>query len=1096
MTIPKDLLDAFDNSEVVGVIGSGLSVAAGFPSWNSLLLLMVEECERNVANFDEANELRQMLQEGLLFEVADECRTRLGNSLYRDFLQRTFLLQGVQPTPHHRLLVQLPFQALVTTNYDTLLEHAYTDESGDAGLPPVYTQNNVAQLAQLVSQKRFFILKLHGHINDIETIILTARDYQTLLHRTPAYRSALSTLIATKTLLFVGYGMRDPDLTLILSENQSVFQGYGRRHYAIMADARNVITRSLKDRFNISVLSYDSADNHAALQPFLVSLKKSIGSRSCAAVSQSRRLSDQPLPRFPYKFLDHYEIQDRDLFFGREDEGAALLELIPAHRLVVLFGRSGVGKTSFLKGSLLPSFADRGYACAYCQLTTPTLETVLDELRDSLDITGEVPADNSANAARTIVNHLRRLGKPGLIVLDQCEQLFLNQATKEADVGEFIAALIGSSRIECHVILAIREEYFAGLNNLSVQIPEVFQNRFHLTLLSLDGARRAIVNPAQRVGVSCEPTYVEAVLSDIGQQGVVEPAQLQIICTAMYRAMSPEQRVMTLDLYRNLGGAQTLLADYIGHVLGSFRETDREIARSILKCLVGAGEERRRLTRESVMLECSGRYPEGSVKAVLETLVYQRLLRVSSEREGALYELPHDYMLPYVDRWISDEERGVKRIREVLQHERSICAHLNTLIPLETARFMHLYSEKAEFNSSDMELIERSIKAGEVEQEERRQLETQLRQSQKMEAVGRLAGGIAHDFNNLLSVIVGYTELLLKRLESTDPLYREIEQINRAAKQGASLTRQLVAFGRKQVLEPKVLDLNALVTETDKLVKRLIGEDVEAITVLDPKLGSVRADSGQLEQVIMNLVVNARDAMPQGGKLTIRTANVALDDIYARSHAGVRPGLYVMLGVSDTGTGMDADTQAHIFEPFFTTKEPGKGTGLGLSTCYGIIRQSGGHIRVISELGKGSTFEVLFPTVLDAISTDRIEGEISITAQGTALVVDDEESIRQVATSMLHALGFTCVEASNGKEAVQRFREATNPFDLVLMDLIMPQLSGPEAAKQILAIDGNAKIILMSGYSVDRGELWKEVCIGFLNKPFTPTDLLRAVQKV
>ena len=382
---------------------------------------------------------------------------------------------------------------------------------------------------------------------------------------------------------------------------------------------------------------------------------------------------------------------------------------------------------------------------------------------------------------------------------------------------------------------------------------------------------------------------------------------------------------------------------------------------------------------------------------------------------------------------------------------------------------------------------------------ERHALEEQLRQSQKMEAVGRLAGGVAHDFNNLLTVIKGYSELMLDQLDGGDPMRAEVEEVQRAADRAAALTRQLLAFSRQQVLAPKVIDLNAVVSNMDKLLKRLLGEDVDLFTVLDPKIGTVRADPGQIEQVIMNLAVNARDAMPKGGKLTIETSNVMLDENYARDHATVKPGKYVMLAVSDTGIGMDAETRSHVFEPFFTTKEQGKGTGLGLSTVYGIVKQSGGYIWVYSEVNMGTTFKVYLPRV-DA-RVDQSSGAVKATPRTgheTVLLVEDEDGVRALIRQVLHRAGYTVLQARHGGEALLTCERHEGKIDLLLTDVVLTQMSGHELALRLMKIRPDMKVLYMSGYTdeavVHHGVL--TAGSAFLQKPFTNEALSRKVREV
>lgn len=380
-----------------------------------------------------------------------------------------------------------------------------------------------------------------------------------------------------------------------------------------------------------------------------------------------------------------------------------------------------------------------------------------------------------------------------------------------------------------------------------------------------------------------------------------------------------------------------------------------------------------------------------------------------------------------------------------------------------------------------------------------RDSEQQLRQSQKLEAIGQLAGGVAHDFNNLLTAINGYSALALRRLGEDHPISSCLEEIKKAGDRAANLTRQLLAFGRKQLLQPLAINLNDIVSDMIKLLKRLIGEDIQLVTKPGSGLKQIKADPGQLEQVIVNLVVNARDAMPRGGTVTIETANTTLDGAYASRHVGVTPGDYVMLAVSDTGVGMDHHTQSHIFEPFFTTKEKDKGTGLGLSTVYGIIKQSGGNIWVYSELGKGTTFKIYLPL---------IEGEVSAKAEGdpapikrgseTVLLVEDEDMVRKLASELLEENGYIVLEANGGEEAITLGKSHTEPIDLLITDVVMPKFSGKQVAEQLRAIHPETKVLFMSGYTdeaivhhgiVDSG-------IAFIQKPFSERALAQKIRDV
>ncbi len=383
---------------------------------------------------------------------------------------------------------------------------------------------------------------------------------------------------------------------------------------------------------------------------------------------------------------------------------------------------------------------------------------------------------------------------------------------------------------------------------------------------------------------------------------------------------------------------------------------------------------------------------------------------------------------------------------------------------------------------------------------DRKRLEEQFRQAQKMEAVGQLSGGIAHDFNNLLGVIIGYGEILQEGLAADHPLRSSADEILNAGRRAAALTRQLLAFSRQQVLEPKVLNVNAVVQDMESMLRRLIGENMELTSGLDPNLGTVKADQGQLEQVIMNLAVNARDAMPEGGKLLIETSNTEMDATFVRRYPyPVKPGSYVLLTVSDTGMGMDAATRARIFEPFFTTKEKGQGTGLGLSMVYGVVKQSGGYIDVYSEPGIGTTFKIYLPRADEAVAPQKPETEVATALRGheTVLMVEDEGALRTLTSNLLEMCGYVVLAAKNGAEALDISQHCTDPIDLLLTDMVMPGISGRVLADQLVQLRPRIKVVYMSGYTgqavgargiLDPGSL-------FLQKPFTRDALARKLRE-
>ncbi len=376
---------------------------------------------------------------------------------------------------------------------------------------------------------------------------------------------------------------------------------------------------------------------------------------------------------------------------------------------------------------------------------------------------------------------------------------------------------------------------------------------------------------------------------------------------------------------------------------------------------------------------------------------------------------------------------------------------------------------------------------------ERKQLEEKFRQAQKMEAVGRLSGGIAHDFNNLLGVMMGYAESIQRRLDKTHAFRESVDEIIHAGKRAGSLTRQLLAFSRQQVLNPAVLDLNLIVSDMEKLLGRVLGGDVKVATTLHAHPARVKADRSQLEQVLMNLAVNARDAMPEGGKLILQTGNVVMDEAFARQHPyPVQQGHYVLLTVSDTGTGMDAETRAKAFQPFFTTKEKGKGTGLGLSTVYGIVKQSAGYIDMFSNPGEGTTFKIYLPMTTEEAPIEKAEGEpgAPVKAGQTILLAEDEPSLRTITRSTLQECGYTVLEAKDGKEALRVSREYEGAVDLLLTDIVMPELGGHALAQELSRERPGIKIVYMSGYTASYTGLLLGMRKFFLMKPFTRDALI------
>jgi two-component system, cell cycle sensor histidine kinase and response regulator CckA len=536
---------------------------------------------------------------------------------------------------------------------------------------------------------------------------------------------------------------------------------------------------------------------------------------------------------------------------------------------------------------------------------------------------------------------------------------------------------------------------------------------------------------------------------------------------------------------------------YSGNV--RFGEKEKEILTFVSQQLASAMEHKR---NEEALRRSEVRYRsviQSAVYGIYRSSLEGRFLDVNPALIAMLgYESPEEVLAldPKRDVFVepADQERLIREIQRGARLDNIEVRWRRKDGNAITVRLSGRAVSSPEETAEVLEIIAEDVT-------ERRVLENQFRQAQKMEAVGRLAGGVAHDFNNLLMVISGYTEVLLEQTKKADPLYPKIEAIHQATDRATTLTRQLLAFSRKQLLELKVVDVNIIVADMKRLLCPLIGENIELQTTLAPDLGRTRADAGQIEQVIMNLVVNSKDAMPDGGKITIQTANAQLNNEDLRGEYNyIRPGLYVMFSVADTGQGMDKETQSRIFEPFFTTKEKGKGTGLGLSTVYGIIKQSGGYVLAESELRRGTIFRIYLPRVEEAVEPAG-PARISPTQIGgseTVLLVEDEESVRQLVRETLELKGYKVLEADNGDAALQIASGYADKIDMLITDVVMPGMSGRELSARMCASYPQTKVLYLSGYTEDaivhEGVL--DPGTAFLQKPFTLQMLSRKVREV
>jgi PAS domain S-box-containing protein len=529
----------------------------------------------------------------------------------------------------------------------------------------------------------------------------------------------------------------------------------------------------------------------------------------------------------------------------------------------------------------------------------------------------------------------------------------------------------------------------------------------------------------------------------------------------------------------------------------------KDVANDIAMALHSIESEEKRKRAEQALLESEGHFRKLFEQSIDAIFIHQssRIIDVNNRACEMLGYSKNHLLTMAIEDLHPEEDRPESRRKVDTAHRvESILFETQFTKADGTMVDVEVNSRIIDHERKIIQGIARDITERKQAEETNKKLQTQLQQSQKLESIGRLAGGVAHDFNNILTVIIGNAELLSISLGKDNPLQGRVEEISKGGERAASLTRQLLAFSRRQMLQPQVLDLNSVIPNMDKMLRRLIGEDIDLETVLAPDLGSVEADPGQIEQVIMNLAVNARDAMPTGGKLTIETANVDLDKTYASKHIAVKPGPYVMMAISDTGTGMDEETRSNIFEPFFTTKEKGKGTGLGLSTVYGIVKQSGGNIWVYSEPEKGTTLKIYLPRVEKIAETaEKVKATAeSLTGSETIMVAEDDKMVRDMARSILQQYGYSVLDAEDGESAIRLSEKYEGDVHLMLTDVVMPGMSGRVLAERLAGKRPKMKVLYMSGYTdnaiVHHGVLGKDM--NFLQKPFTVEALVKKVREV
>jgi PAS domain S-box-containing protein len=900
---PKDLIDTIVAGQAIAVVGSGLSVAAGLPSWKKLLEMMVAECEEHFPEFSDAKELRKMLAQDHYLDVAGECSKRLGKALYRDFMQRTFRAGGHRPTRQHWPLLQLPFSAILTTNYDNLIEQAFLQLNRRSAPPPVYTQKSLAELARVAGEKQFFILKLHGHMDDIDTVVLTQADYQEIIYKNVAYRTALSALMLTKTLVFIGYSLRDPDLNFILDEQVSIYQHFNRRHFAFVADPGTILSRSFAERFNIEIIPYSSKLRHRELAGLLAGLNAEVRQAQASAKRTQAKMSGHG--RLP----------------------------LPSEKLLSFM--DGLGEAFF---------------------------------------------------------HIKPDAKWGLLTQawHQITGFSINESL-DLPVAEFVH-------------------------------PEDQQR--HMTAINdvLTGRGESLHDDVRYRIKSGDYRWVEVFGAGFVEQGT------------------------------------TIIAGAIRDI------TERKQAQEDIQKLVAFV-----------------RFNPDPVIEVNKKGEPIYLNQAAAEKARALGLSDPRLLLPPNMSVLATECLGspnVKQVTETVIQNKTIAWSFFPIIPSQS---VYCYG-------SDIT--------------ERLNLEAQLRHAQKLETVGQLAAGFAHDFNNILTVIQGHAGILLGQKDRDDKDFQSANQIALAADRAGTLTRQLLMFSRRQTIQTKPVDVNHTATNLTSMLKRLLGENIQVIVKTLPPHAYVRADPGMLEQILLNLGANSRDAMPDGGQLFIVIEKAVISQTYVQEHSEARAGEFVRLRVTDTGTGMSPETLARLFEPFFTTKAAGKGTGLGLATVYGMVKQHGGWISVESTIDVGTTFEIHLPSIPheEAAREERLKLPADPRGnQERILVVDDELLIRELICAVLSDWNYKAEGCEDAHKALSIWEEQKGAFDLVLSDVVMPgQMTGKDLARKLREFRSDLKVILMTGYgaSLMEQDKWFDKNTDFLLKPFPPTELVKKVRNL
>lgn len=915
LVIPIELIEQAQRGNCVLFVGAGISVSQnGLPSGAQLAEELAHRC-----GYRE--------QDMSLPKVAQHYEMMLGRQALISYLCDRLDSPRYKPSDAHRVIADTPFKVIITTNYDVLLEQAL--RSVGKRFMKLVSNKEVA----FADESKVIIVKIHGDVQQMESIVITEDDYWDFFRTRPNIAELLGYYAATKTLLFIGYGLADPDFNRICLEVSRNLGKYKRRAYAIQLQPSEY-TRAYWRTKGIEILDADAF-------AFLKALHAAVPGVTVPPVREKiidRRAAT--LYRGPYKFLDYYETEDAGIFFGREEDTDRLLRRILSHRLVILVGKSGVGKTSLTKAGIVPALPSDHYLAIYVKGCGDDMMNVIrQQLLDTVprEVAHVAP---STELLTPLLAHIEAtLDLVVVIFLDQFEEFFVNLGDRaRLSFGDKLSQVLSTGMVNTRFVICVREDFFVDLNELKPKIPSIFNAVYWLKKLTKEQAAQAIIQPAAEFGIAYEPQLVQALLDDLWQEGI-EPPQLQIVCHRLYETLEAGEPVISLRKYYAAGGARQIMGEYLDQALKSFPAEDRAIIKGIMKALVTAEGTRSTLTCEELAAAVST--SQSKVRDLLAELDSRFRLVRTVESEGEIwYELVHEYLTDAIRKWLDETELEIKAVREMLRREVSDARRFGGLIHPVRLERINRYLDRLSLSEAERDLVSKSNRAYEDLLMDRKKRTA----AKRLETLGEIAAGLVHRLNSPLGAIRLQTQLLEERTDKADEeALRYIRDIRTSVETALDLTSALWKPARPTEMP---IDLNLSVEEALELVA--VPEDINIVWQLDPHLPRVLVVPEQIVEVWRNLFDNAIAAMPEGGTLTVG------------SHLVQEEGQeFVEVRVTDTGIGIPKDWQDKIFQPFYTTKEKGMGFGLWWVTTY--LRSTGGAISFASQLDQGTTFVVRLP---------------------------------------------------------------------------------------------------------------------------------------